>query len=459
MHGVNRERQAGRPGRGLNGSGKSAAFGIGDVLRVRTVQAGRRNTVELHRDDVRRMVSGEPIPVRELERDVRTDEPDGTTVTIEGIHLRSLNEREIIRYIERNLATSRQPGEVWVNDHLCVYAAPEARRSLTFRPEGDLARVLGDVTLTLKVAQAPLDKDLRGVAISANGAWHEQTLAGCDQQDMAQWIFGEIDVPRLDDEVNGPTPPFNPSRRLELNPNNQVVQAVYAFIGPRIEALRQELVREKQEARWQEHARRLERHGSEIARLLNADFREFRDRLSRRRARAGSTFDRYEAAGAGAGRALVPGNEVPAREDEPGRGKGGGNGRRRLVPDDRPEAERKGRYVPAADRDGGDHGGFRVEFDSMGEDEKRAKYLPEVRTIFVNLDHPLVKAALGPGNVDDPAFRRVSYEVAFAEYAIALAHELNAEGEFHGDTSEPMVVIRETLDRVSRAGAALYLIG
>lgn len=40
----------------------------------------------------------------------------------------------------------------------------------------------------------------------------------------------------------------------------------------------------------------------------------------------------------------------------------------------------------------------------------------------------------------------------------SLAHELNTAGEFHGDTSEPMVVIRETLDRVSRAGASLYLI-
>lgn len=40
MHGENIDRKLGRPGRGLFGTGKSAAFGIADRLRITTVRGG-----------------------------------------------------------------------------------------------------------------------------------------------------------------------------------------------------------------------------------------------------------------------------------------------------------------------------------------------------------------------------------------------------------------------------------
>ena len=43
MHGENLDRKAGRPGRGRFGTGKSAAFGIGDVLRITTIRDGKRS--------------------------------------------------------------------------------------------------------------------------------------------------------------------------------------------------------------------------------------------------------------------------------------------------------------------------------------------------------------------------------------------------------------------------------
>src|SRR5271166_5078408 len=45
MHGENLERRAGRAGRGKFGTGKSAAFGIANLLRVDTVRNGKRNVV------------------------------------------------------------------------------------------------------------------------------------------------------------------------------------------------------------------------------------------------------------------------------------------------------------------------------------------------------------------------------------------------------------------------------
>jgi hypothetical protein len=49
----------------------------------------------------------------------------------------------------------------------------------------------------------------------------------------------------------------------------------------------------------------------------------------------------------------------------------------------------------------------------------------------------------------------LSYEVAFAEYSIALASEVAARDEYL-EPSEVIVDIRETLNRVARRGAALY---
>jgi hypothetical protein len=96
-----------------------------------------------------------------------------------------------------------------------------------------------------------------------------------------------------------------------------------------------------------------------------------------------------------------------------------------------------------------------VTFDRLGEDSPRAHYSSEKRLIHVNLDHPQIAAALEASGVDDPVFRRLAYEVAFAEYAIALAQELASRDEYL-DPTDPIVDIRDTLNRVARKGARLY---
>jgi hypothetical protein len=55
-------------------------------------------------------------------------------------------------------------------------------------------------------------------------------------------------------------------------------------------------------------------------------------------------------------------------------------------------------------------GGFSIDFRNMGVEERRAAYKREERTIYVNLDHPQIAAALAVGGVDDVAFRRLAYE-------------------------------------------------
>src|SRR5438445_7979493 len=57
MHGENVDRKAGRPGRGRFGTGKSAAFGIADLLRITTVRNKKRSKLELKRTDIETMKS------------------------------------------------------------------------------------------------------------------------------------------------------------------------------------------------------------------------------------------------------------------------------------------------------------------------------------------------------------------------------------------------------------------
>src|SRR5271165_2833171 len=52
MHGENIDRKRGAPGRGLFGTGKSAAFGIANLLRVTTVHDRARSKVELTRSAI-----------------------------------------------------------------------------------------------------------------------------------------------------------------------------------------------------------------------------------------------------------------------------------------------------------------------------------------------------------------------------------------------------------------------
>jgi len=52
MHGENIYRKKGKRVRGRFGTGKSAAFGLADILRIDASKDGLRNVVELSRDDI-----------------------------------------------------------------------------------------------------------------------------------------------------------------------------------------------------------------------------------------------------------------------------------------------------------------------------------------------------------------------------------------------------------------------
>ena len=66
-------------------------------------------------------------------------------------------------------------------------------------PDAEIAERIGDVSLIIKVSPFPLAPDLRGVDILSHRIWHETTLAEIDGRKFADRLFGEVDVPLLED--------------------------------------------------------------------------------------------------------------------------------------------------------------------------------------------------------------------------------------------------------------------
>jgi len=470
MHGENIDRREGRIGRGMFGTGKSAAFGIADVLRITTVKGCRRSKVELKRSEIQKMKSDDPISVKVIEREIASSVPDGTLIEIEGIHLRSLDQAAIIHYIERHLARWPKNATVFVNNHVCEFNEPPVGAEYRFRPDENAQQLIGDVELIIKVSKTPLDEDLRGVSVYSNGVWHETTMAGSEGREMSQYIFGEIDVSKLDEDKS-PIAPFDVSRSMRLNAENQVVRAIHIFVGTKVEEVRRSLLDAERKRKAEEETKKLARQATEIARVINDDFEAFRQRVAKVRAktRGASDFNQTSVDAGHADDDLIFGSELPAQKVPPSVAPTEDRPPPDELPTDEPQPRERNLNVEATTTDspklgqpaggaGGRRkpaGGFQVQFREIGEGSHRAEYRSEERTIYINLEHPQVAAARGLGPVEDPIFRRLAYEIAFSEYAIALAQEF-AKRDQYVDPTDPIFDIRDTLNRVARKGASLY---
>jgi hypothetical protein len=472
MHGENIDRKQGRAGRGMFGTGKSAAFGIGDLLRLTTVRNGKRSVVELERKDIDAASDGDGIPVRELEIEVSTTEPNGTRVEVEGIHLKKLDIAAVVRHIERHIAHWPN-ATVFVNRQQCNVIEPSYSSSKQFSTKGTpFEAALGETTLTVKVAQAPLEAEWQGVAILSDNVWHATTLAGCEGKPFHNYIFGEIDVSRLGNDKS-PIPPFDMSRSMQLNPKNDTVRELFAFIGPHIDSVRRDIEKADRERKRERDAQKLEEEASAITKIINQDFDSYRNQLKSAIAKVPGGKDKLARAAAveQIGEAIVPGEEFSAVATNEI-----GTAEAEFVPNPEPnepgpspvpkpvepapemerakdETETKAKTRNKSNSSSG--GGFQVKFQSIGADSHRARYVREERTIYVNLDHPQIANAKSIGGIEDIAFRRLSYEVAFSEYAIALSSEL-AANDIYLDVNDPIYDIRETLNRISRSAAGLY---
>ena len=197
MHGENLERQEGRIGRGKFGTGKSAAFGVGNEFEIDTVRSGKRNVVKLTREMIERS-AGEEIPLSWLIRNEAVDSPNGTTITISDVFLKPLLVKPIIEYIERHLVAYRgSKPKVAVNEHFCEYREPEVVSEHEFLAPKDQFELLDGVSLTVKTSRAPLPRDEWGISITAGtGNLVAKEDCGVCSKEYGNYLFGDVDAAR-----------------------------------------------------------------------------------------------------------------------------------------------------------------------------------------------------------------------------------------------------------------------
>lgn len=467
MHGENLDRLAGRPGRGKFGTGKSAAFGIGNRLTIETCRAGYRNVVELRRKDIDSS-SGEEIPVSWLVRDEPASSANGTTITIGEIFLSRLRTNEIIEYIERNLQAFRaQQPSVAVNDHICEYRTPEVVSTRQFQPSPSQAEVLGDCTLTIHVARVPLAEQESGILITAghgNTVGHED--CGISRKEFGNYLFGEIDVPAIE-TYDTPIQPFDDSRSLRLNPEHPIVRVLIGFLGSKLEEVRAEQARAAREAQKSEQMRRLAKQADSLAKLLNEDFMQLRERLDHIRAAssskgpARSLFGSQEAGGTDSDawmKGTLERGTIETTDRAQSIRKQKTSGEPNVSATGQPDVTGKSAVDPAGGvgRKHRASGGFEVAYEQLGREEQRSKYDRTRMAILINLDHPAVANALRSTGVEDPVFKRLSYEIAFSEYSMVLGYELvRQDPDMPAD--DLLYEVRATLNRLATAAANLYL--
>jgi hypothetical protein len=479
MHGENRERRRGVPGRGKFGTGKSAAFGIGTALRVETVRDEVRQRVYVDRAMIE-AADGDAVGVR-FEA---CDEPapgvaNGTVITISGIKVK-MSREPVVSLIERHLTAFRANSPVVnVNGRPCQIRRVAAATTREFVPSaGPLADLLGDIHLTVSTSLTPLDETARGVAVTVGaGNLVAVVMAGVEAKEYGNRLFGEVDVPALDDPSYDPVGAYSNNRDLALNPAHPVAMALIAFIGASLETVRADLVDAGRKARADADALRLKATTSAIEELLNADLDIMRERLNsmsnvyrRTSLLASATGPDYDGSLTvdptgvltGSREGVLGGNEGPTEPTEPKERTGdpsadptpGGDLASPAATADEQGTER---VAPAGGKGAQrPRGGLTVKSDHLGADFDRSHWDKENRVITINLDHPVVVAARGVSD-DEASFRRLCHEIAFTQYAIALA-DLQLERDAAMDASDAMFEVREALSRVWAGAASLYAV-
>lgn len=479
MHGENRERRKGIPGRGKFGTGKSAAFGIGTALTVSTTRAGVRQTVRLNREAIE-TAEGSAVPVETIERDApASGEPNGTTVVITGITVR-LSKEPIVALIERHLSAFQGSPVVTVNGRVCEIVRPSATLTREFVPDSAQRELLGDITLSVSASAAPLDPIHRGVQVTiGTDNLIAVEASGVDTKDYGKYLFGHVDCPELDNPKYEPQAAYTNDRSMKLNVAHPVALALIAFIGASLEQVRQELVAVGKEARAQADAKRLRETTSKIEEILNADLKDFRERVegmsntTRRRTplegiAGGDQEDPTEKvvdpdgvqlgrkdgiAGESVDEPVPNPDPTPRPPTPPGpRQPGGDDASAAAVPD----IDGDEKIGPASTGRSRLRGGLSVDFDNYGADYDRYRWDAEVRRITINLDHPVVMAAKALPD-DEATFRRLCFEIAFTGYAVALA-DLQFERDPARDSSDATFEIRQALRRVWSTAGALYAV-
>lgn len=470
MHGLNTQRQRGRVVRGRFGTGKSAAFGIARTLRIETRKNGLYNAVQLRRETIEAASDGRPFGVEEIFSDTPTDEEDGTTVMITRLFDRKrLEIDETRRYVERHLGRNRQNHTVLINGHECEYQEPVSIKEFEFEAPKQVSERIGTVDMVVKVSPAPLDAESNGIDVLSHSLWHDTILGDLPRQGSARRLFGEVTCDFLETWEGEPSP-FDNTRNNTLNSANPVVATLLGWLSMKLREIVVDLDEEERQRRKTLEARQLDKEAERLGQVLNEDFRELQRQLEKikidqQRLPAGENTEGPEpligppTEPTDPEGAVLPGSgDVPTELQQGGPPHGKGTRSSEAAPGEVPRpgssilpGEQTGTHRKQRSRRRPSRT-FSIEFVNETSERHRSHYDREMRTIYVNLDHPQLAAArsIHP-DIDSSGFRQVAYEVAFVEYALALMTE-----QAHRDeTIEPHDILYDVRNTVNRVAARI----
>ncbi len=243
MHAPNENRLRGEAGRGRNGTGKAAAFGVGSELSIYTVKNGVANEFRLSKERLLALDSVYPCESLPLDHTVAEAKVDptapqnGTRVRVSGIGLLTDEDavvRNLIRFFMRmldhnQLIWEKRPGRGvrLIREHPPTildrdYASPPA-----------LSAQIGSVTLHLSATDFDLPKQESGIMVtSVGGAVLEAGYMNVSKRRTVvdKRIIGEIDVPLLDLPDTQGRPATTQARRLQMNRESERVEALLPWL-------------------------------------------------------------------------------------------------------------------------------------------------------------------------------------------------------------------------------------
>ncbi len=478
MHGETLARKEGRHVRGRFGTGKAAAFGIGNVLIIDTVKNGKRNVVRLGKDQLTPGL--DRVPIEPLLTEAQVDLPDGTTVIIDKLIVKRVKVESVKKFLTRSLGMQLRTHDVIVEGEKLEYSQPEYDKEWSFNCPLALKEELGEVALKLRLSKRELEQEEGGVAILSSG----YPMEFYDSTKMGSWssrLFGEVDVPLLDSDDEIPT--FD-NTRSKLNRDNQRVTHLLRWIDEKVAEAVTDLEAEARAKITKAETQKLEVIANELADLLNDDFSDIITELESKPLIGGTgqlesgieerkegiitlikdNMGETRVTLDGDGNVIVldapdgdgPGKKTPRVPHEPH------NPHEPPEPKTPEELHRgnlsevgdSARETDTAGEKRKHRGGFKIDYVHEGPDAFRARWVREEMTIKLNMDYPELSIF---NDIEDARFKALSGELAIAEYAIAAVN-LEVENGYvdvSNTASDALIEYRRIITRLGKKIAPL----
>ncbi len=288
MHAPNENRIRGESGRGRNGTGKAAAFGVGGRLDLYTVRDGIVNQVCLNKSDLLSLETTYPcdtLPLQHLiqNRPLQDGGPrNGTRVRVSGIRV-SFDERDVVEVLTRLFMRVLDHNVLyWEKSHgkrvRVLRRPPPIYLSGDYSSPVELETYIGRVVLHLMASDSDLPRQEGGVTVTTVGgsvieAGYIDVVKRRTVVDRR--IFGEIEVPLLDEPDSAGRSATTQARRLEMNRESERVQRLLGWVDGCIDDFR-EKVQEKLSSSIEERDQAvLSAISNNLERVLNQQYQKF----------------------------------------------------------------------------------------------------------------------------------------------------------------------------------------